>query len=169
MSTVSLSNSTRDYSQVTVGVSCVVEKGGKYLCVQEHRPGLPDHGTWNIPTGLIDPGESPVRAAVRECLEETGFTGDVTGFLGVFSLVRNDLIDFYTQIPAVVKLVFTMSLTDDVQGVISDDVQRVAWYSREELHTVPVRDPHIFDMFDQYERGIIYDVAAIMHHSERIN
>jgi 8-oxo-dGTP pyrophosphatase MutT (NUDIX family) len=33
-----------------------------------------DHpGTWALPGGKIKPGETPEKAAVRECLEETGF------------------------------------------------------------------------------------------------
>ncbi|MFP6854893.1 MAG: NUDIX hydrolase [Opitutales bacterium] len=32
--------------------------------------------SWEVPGGVIDPGESPVDAAVRELQEETGFVGD---------------------------------------------------------------------------------------------
>jgi predicted NUDIX family NTP pyrophosphohydrolase len=31
-----------------------------------------DDGVWSIPKGLIDPGEDPLTAALRECFEETG-------------------------------------------------------------------------------------------------
>lgn len=31
-----------------------------------------NHTHWDLPKGQIDPGESPVHAAVRECAEETG-------------------------------------------------------------------------------------------------
>ncbi|MGF1431718.1 NUDIX hydrolase [Kitasatospora sp. LaBMicrA B282] len=31
-----------------------------------------DTGGWALPGGIIDPGEQPAEAAVRECLEETG-------------------------------------------------------------------------------------------------
>lgn len=33
-----------------------------------------DDGAWSIPKGLLDPGESPLTAAIREFHEETGFT-----------------------------------------------------------------------------------------------
>lgn len=32
-----------------------------------------DLGAWSIPKGLIDPGENPLEAALREFREETGF------------------------------------------------------------------------------------------------
>jgi predicted NUDIX family NTP pyrophosphohydrolase len=33
-----------------------------------------DIGAWSIPKGLIDPGEDPLEAALREFREETGFS-----------------------------------------------------------------------------------------------
>ncbi|MFJ5927155.1 NUDIX hydrolase [Kitasatospora sp. NPDC092948] len=33
-----------------------------------------DNGRWSLVGGIIDPGEQPADAAVRECLEETGVT-----------------------------------------------------------------------------------------------
>lgn len=35
-----------------------------------------DAGAWSIPKGELDEGEEPLRAAVRELTEETGFTVD---------------------------------------------------------------------------------------------
>ena len=46
------------------------------------RPnGKPD-GTWALPKGLIDPGESGPETAVREVVEETGLAGRLEGKLG---------------------------------------------------------------------------------------
>ncbi|MFF0298233.1 NUDIX domain-containing protein [Kitasatospora sp. NPDC004614] len=33
-----------------------------------------DNGEWSLVGGIVDPGEQPADAAVRECLEETGVT-----------------------------------------------------------------------------------------------
>lgn len=52
----------------SVTVAAVVERGGRYLLVEEHTPeGL----KLNNPAGHLDPGESPQEGAVREALEET--------------------------------------------------------------------------------------------------
>lgn len=31
-------------------------------------------GTWSVPGGSVDDGETPIQSALRECLEETGFS-----------------------------------------------------------------------------------------------
>lgn len=49
------------------GVTSVVLNEGAVLLVQRS-----DNGAWAPVTGIVDPGEHPARAAVREVLEETG-------------------------------------------------------------------------------------------------
>lgn len=44
-----------------------------------------DEGTWGLPGGGVQPGETWEAAAKRECLEETGWTVRVTGVLGLYS------------------------------------------------------------------------------------
>jgi len=43
-----------------------------------------DSGLWVAPGGMVDPGENPASAAVREAWEETGLFVELTGILGVF-------------------------------------------------------------------------------------
>jgi 8-oxo-dGTP pyrophosphatase MutT (NUDIX family) len=44
-----------------------------------------DSGTWELPGGRVDVGESAVEAAVRETAEETGVRIEVTEIAGLFS------------------------------------------------------------------------------------
>lgn len=60
--------------RVKVGVCAWVEKDHKLLMIR--RGGLGEYaidgfGTWSLPGGWLDYGETPEEAAVRECLEET--------------------------------------------------------------------------------------------------
>ncbi|MFD4574101.1 NUDIX hydrolase [Streptomyces sp. NPDC058417] len=46
------------------------------LLTRQFRPG-PGRFVYELPGGYVDDGESPLAAAARELLEETGYTGDV--------------------------------------------------------------------------------------------
>lgn len=47
----------------------------RLVLVNQFRYGI-DALSWEIPGGVIDPGEDPVAAGVRELLEETGYAGE---------------------------------------------------------------------------------------------
>jgi phosphatase NudJ len=71
--------STRWSAKVTV--AAVIERGGRYLLVEEHTPeGL----RLNNPAGHLDPGESLVQAVAREALEETACAFTPTHVVGVY-------------------------------------------------------------------------------------
>ncbi len=48
-----------------------------------------DNGNWAVPGGGIDPGESITDTAVRETLEETGITCEITGLVGIYTNPRH--------------------------------------------------------------------------------
>jgi ADP-ribose pyrophosphatase len=54
---------------------------GRVLIVRQYRPALEKY-TWELPSGLIDPGESPAETARRELLEETGYAAAEVEVLG---------------------------------------------------------------------------------------
>jgi 8-oxo-dGTP pyrophosphatase MutT (NUDIX family) len=73
-----LSGKTHDYyvlhlSDVVNVVALTAER--QVLLVRQFRAGS-RHDSLETPGGLLDPGEDPCAAAVRELLEETGHAGD---------------------------------------------------------------------------------------------
>jgi 8-oxo-dGTP pyrophosphatase MutT (NUDIX family) len=48
-----------------------------------------DNGNWSMPGGAMDPGESMTACAIRETLEETGISIEVTGLVGVWTDPRH--------------------------------------------------------------------------------
>jgi 8-oxo-dGTP pyrophosphatase MutT (NUDIX family) len=46
--------------------------GGKIPIVRQYRPAIEGY-SWELPAGMVDPGESPADCCRRELLEETGF------------------------------------------------------------------------------------------------
>ncbi|GIF51439.1 ADP-ribose pyrophosphatase YjhB (NUDIX family) [Asanoa ferruginea] len=65
--------------RVTCGV-VVLDERDRVLLIR--RDG---EGTWGIPGGGLEPGETWEQAARRECLEETGWDIELDGLLGVYS------------------------------------------------------------------------------------
>jgi 8-oxo-dGTP diphosphatase len=57
-------------NQPRVGVATFIRRDGKFLMGQ--RRNSHGHGTWSIPGGHLEFGETPQQTAVRETLEETG-------------------------------------------------------------------------------------------------
>ena len=53
----------------------------RVLIVRQYRPAV-EHDTLELPSGLVDAGETPEEAARRELLEETGYHGGTWEVLG---------------------------------------------------------------------------------------
>ena len=69
-----------------VATAVVVESaGGIVLGRRAIEPAL---GEWCLPGGFVNDDESPVEAAMRECLEEIGAAIDVTGLIGLYHIAR---------------------------------------------------------------------------------
>ena len=64
------------------------------VCVQDNHillarvnePDIPDHGSWTMPGGGMEWGETPEETAAREFEEETGLTPTLGPILGTWSL-----------------------------------------------------------------------------------
>ncbi len=77
--------------QPVVGVGAVVLNEGKILL--EKRKNEPGKGKWSIPGGLVDLGESPEQAVIREVLEETCLEVEAPRLVDVVSDVSLDEAD----------------------------------------------------------------------------
>ena len=61
------------------GVSAVVTDDDGRLLLGRRA----DNGRWAVVSGILDPGEEPAPAAIREVLEETGVTAEVVALTAV--------------------------------------------------------------------------------------
>jgi ADP-ribose pyrophosphatase YjhB (NUDIX family) len=66
-------------------VGAVVMREAEVLLVRQSA-GHPLAGRWTIPWGRVEPGESPMSAALRETAEEGGVEARLEGLLGVQEL-----------------------------------------------------------------------------------
>jgi ADP-ribose pyrophosphatase len=69
----------------------------KVVTMPQYRPG-PDAILRELPGGCVNEGEDPRKAAMRELLEETGYSGDMEDWVGTWQ------VDAYTQINATVVI-----------------------------------------------------------------
>jgi len=72
---------TMSYWAPHVTVAVIVERAGELLLVEEHING---QRVLNQPAGHLEPDESLLDAAVRETLEETGWTVELTALIGAY-------------------------------------------------------------------------------------
>jgi ADP-ribose pyrophosphatase YjhB (NUDIX family) len=71
----------------------IPEQDGRVLLTR--RSIDPGRGLWTFPGGFVDFGESVTDAAIRETLEETGLTVELTGLLDVFTYPGAPVIIVY--------------------------------------------------------------------------
>ena len=72
-----------DYLEMMEGVSILPFHGENIITLREYRYPIRSWQT-ELPGGLIDPGETPEQAAVRELKEETGYEAEEVISLGYF-------------------------------------------------------------------------------------
>jgi ADP-ribose pyrophosphatase len=65
-----------DYASVVA-----ITEEGRVVIVRQYRPAV-DRYTLELPSGLVDPGETPLESARRELLEETGYRAGELEMLG---------------------------------------------------------------------------------------
>jgi len=82
------------YLNPKVVAGTIPEQDGRVLLTR--RSIDPGKGLWTFPGGFVDFGETVTDAAMRETLEETGLTVDLTGLLNVYSYPAAPVIIVYT-------------------------------------------------------------------------
>jgi len=71
--------------KMVVCVGTVVLRDDKVLLVRQAK-GHSLEGQWSIPWGIVDTGEAPEVAALREAREEAGMEAEIKGLLGMQNL-----------------------------------------------------------------------------------
>ena len=77
---------SRDYpSRPWVGVGVVVFRDDNVLLVQRAKP--PRAGSWSIPGGMQELGETAQQAGIREVREETGIAVAIDGLIDIIDVI----------------------------------------------------------------------------------
>ena len=90
-----------------------------------------DNGRWALITGIIDPGEQPADAAVRECLEETGVHVLPERLTGV--TVSDPIVHANGDQAQYLELTFLCRAVAGEARVNDDESLEVGWFDRDAL------------------------------------
>ncbi|MEE1619934.1 NUDIX hydrolase [Zafaria sp. Z1313] len=113
------------------GVKAVVHRGdGAVLLVKRV-----DNGRWTVPAGILEPGEEPAGAAVREVQEETGVRCVVERLAGVGTTApvtypNGDRAQY-------LDVVFACRYVGGEARVNDDENSEVAWFAPGEVPELP--------------------------------
>ncbi|EMH3444002.1 NUDIX domain-containing protein [Vibrio harveyi] len=118
------------------GVAVVILNQNNQLLLQKKSD-----GSWSLPAGMIEPGESPSQAVIREVREETGLAVEVERVLGVFggegfgfTYPNGDQVE-YTVI------MFKCQQTGQFAEDLDEETIELAWFSRSDMPTLALPYP----------------------------
>jgi ADP-ribose pyrophosphatase YjhB (NUDIX family) len=112
---------------VAVG-AVVVDRSGRVLLIQRARE--PAAGSWTVPGGRVEQGESYEAAVLRELREETGLEARVVGNLGCETVVAHGVkYSIHEQLLVPV---------DDSPPRAGDDACDVRWASMSDVAALAV-------------------------------
>ncbi len=118
------------------GVAAVILNESNQLLLQKKSD-----GSWSLPAGMIEPGESPSQAVIREVREETGLAVEVERVLGVFggegfgfAYPNGDQVE-YTVI------MFKCQQTGQFAEDLDEEMFELAWFSRSDMPTLALPYP----------------------------
>jgi ADP-ribose pyrophosphatase YjhB (NUDIX family) len=96
-----------------------------------------DSGRWSTPGGVIEPGESPEEAAVRETREETGFDIVLDGLRTALGGAEYRTTYSNGDVISYVAVVYDATVIGGEATPDSEETTAVDWFSVEELDRLP--------------------------------
>lgn len=137
-----------------VTVATVVVRDGRLLLVEEAIDG---RLVLNQPAGHLEPDESLAAAALRETLEETGWTVRLEAFIGTYQWTAPDGTPFLRFAYA------AMPVSHDAARPLDTGIVRALWLTPAELRADParLRSPLVWEVVSDYLAGQRYPLSVV--------
>lgn len=113
----------RGYEVPTLATDAVLVNGDQVLLIQRGQP--PFEGTWALPGGFVEVGETTEAACLRELAEETGCQGRLVGLIGVYSDPERDPRGHVVSVPYLATPTEPAACRDPSAG---DDAAKARWF-----------------------------------------
>jgi 8-oxo-dGTP pyrophosphatase MutT (NUDIX family) len=114
-----------DYWKPNTTVAALIERDGELLMIEEHTP---EGVRLNQPAGHLDQGETLQQAAVREALEETGWTVEPVALQGVY-MSRYAHAASGTDVTYLRHVFVCRALAHDPARALDTGIVRALWMS----------------------------------------
>lgn len=138
-----------------VTVATIVPRDGRFLIVEET---VRDELVLNQPAGHLEAGESLLDAAVRETLEETGWSVELTDLIGAYQWCAPDGQKQFLR--------FTFAATAatyDAARPLDAGIVRALWLTRDEIaaQRARLRSPMVLGNVDDWLAGVRFPLRAV--------
>jgi 8-oxo-dGTP pyrophosphatase MutT (NUDIX family) len=140
---------------IRLTVAAVVERDGKFLCVEEHIDGML---RLNQPAGHLEPGESLLQGVIRETLEETAHEFTPHDLLAIYRWQHPDKGLTY------VRVAFTGTVGNAHPHLRLDvGIERVLWMTLIELRACRARhrSPLVMRCVEDFAAGKRYPLDLL--------
>ncbi len=146
--------------QPDVTVATIVERDGRFLLVDETSQG---RLVLNQPAGHLEPNESLLQAAVRETLEESAWTVELTGFLGAFQWRAPDAAEGGSGRHYLRFAFIANALQHEPERPLDAGIERTVWLTREEIEASQdrLRSPLVLHVLQQYWDGNHFPLSLV--------
>lgn len=143
--------------QPHVTVATIVQDENRFLLVEEHNEAV-SHLVINQPAGHVEANETLIDAAIRETLEETGWTVEITGLLGIYTYTPPSMPnDTYYRFCFLAN-----ALSHDAQRPLDTGIERAVWLTLDELEqTGRARSPLVIRCIQDALQGKRYPLDMI--------
>ena len=143
-----------------VTVAALIQRNNKFLLVEEL---INNKEVLNQPAGHVEANETLVEAAVRETLEETGWTVEPTALLGFYTYTTHCKTMTFYRTTFIAK-----ALNFDPEYKLDPDILRTHWMSLEEIKAreTALRSPIELKCTEDFCAGQYFPLSAIEEYNE---